>query len=74
MIPLVCQETVHKMRSIYEAAEDDDLVDIVLRLDVRCTTDDTMSVTSDDLQLDPLHPGEPRGALLRRRIRLWQSE
>lgn len=30
-------------------------------LDVRCTSDDTISVTSKDLQLDPQHPGGRSG-------------
>lgn len=41
------------MKSLYEAAEDDDLVDINLSLDIKCNTDDTLSVTSNDLELDP---------------------
>lgn len=57
MIPLVCQETVHNMKSIYEASEDSDLVDITLSLDVHCTSDETLSVTSNDLKLDPQHQG-----------------
>ena len=35
-------------------------------LSVRCTADDTMDVTSNDLQLDPNHPGvAPVGAAQR---------
>lgn len=57
LIPLV-SEKVHNMKSIYEMADDDDIVDIDLSLDVRCTTDETISITTDDIQLDPMHPGE----------------
>lgn len=42
---------------VLQAAEDDDWIDVTFSLDVRCTSDDTMDVTSDDLQLDPAHPG-----------------
>ncbi len=40
------------------SAEDDDFLDVQLALDVRCTSDDTISVTSKDLQLDPSYPGK----------------
>lgn len=50
------------MKSIYEAAEDDDILEITFTLDVKCTSDDTLSVTSDDLQLDPrFHSVQPVG-------------
>lgn len=39
------------------ATEDDDFLDVHFALDVRCTSDDTISVSSKDLQLDPRHPG-----------------
>lgn len=55
LIPLVSTR-VHDMKSIYEAAEDDDFLDVQFGLDVRCTSDDTIAVTSKDLQLDPQHP------------------
>ncbi|KAL4430045.1 hypothetical protein ABPG77_004415 [Micractinium sp. CCAP 211/92] len=57
LVPLVSTR-VHEMKSIYEAAEDDDFLDVQLALDVRCTSDDTISVTSKDLQLDPSYPGK----------------
>lgn len=44
------------MKSIYDAADDDDFTDIEFRLDIRCTADDTIAVTSDNLILDPRHP------------------
>ncbi|GAB4818365.1 hypothetical protein N2152v2_005411 [Parachlorella kessleri] len=54
LIPLV-SKAVHNMKSIYEATEDEDWIDVTFSLDVRCTSEDTMDVTSDDLQLDPMH-------------------
>jgi len=44
------------MKSIYENADEHDILDITFTLDVKCTTDETLSVTSDDLWLDPDHP------------------
>ena len=38
-------------------ADDEDFLDVHLALDVKCTSDDTISVTSHDLQLDPQRPG-----------------
>lgn len=52
MIPLFSR-AVYNMKSIYEASEDNDLVDVELSLHVKCTSDDTISITSDDMQLDP---------------------
>lgn len=57
LIPLVSTR-VHDMKTIYEATEDDDWTDIEFALNVLCTGDETMSVTSDDLQpLDPQNNG-----------------
>ena len=53
LIPLQSSHMVQRMKTIYEPAEDDDIIDVVLTLDVRCTGDETLSVTSDDLHLDP---------------------
>jgi DNA-directed RNA polymerase II subunit RPB3 len=55
LVPLLSAR-VHDMKSIYEDADDDDFLDVHFALDVRCTSDDTISVTSKDLQLDPQHP------------------
>lgn len=72
MIPIVSTR-VHEMKSIYEAGDDDDFLDVTFRLDVKCTSDDTIAVTSKDLQTDPAFPdivpvghGDPsdRGILL----------
>jgi DNA-directed RNA polymerase II subunit RPB3 len=55
LIPLVSLD-VHNMKTIYEAGEDEEVQDVVLTLDISCQTEDTMSVTSDDLILDPQYP------------------
>lgn len=61
LIPLVSTR-VHDMKTIYEATEDDDWTDIEFALNVLCTGDETMSVTSDDLQpLDPQNNGAKGG-------------
>lgn len=38
------------MKTIYENVEDDDLVDVELNLHVKCDSDDTIAVTSHDIQ------------------------
>ena len=43
------------------AEEDEESLDVHLSLDVRCTSDDTMAVTSKDLRLDPKFPGGSGG-------------
>ena len=48
------------MRTIYEATDDEDFLDINLTLSARCTGEETMAVTSKDLQLDERYPGERR--------------
>lgn len=55
MIPLVSNK-VKDMKSIYEASGDDDLIDIELSLDIKCTQDDTLSITSDHFELDRNYP------------------
>lgn len=55
LVPLLSSRAA-EMRTIYEATEDDDFTDVTLSLDVRCTGDETVSVTSNDLRLDPEFP------------------
>jgi hypothetical protein len=40
----------------FEDTGDDDFSEVELSLSVRCTSDETMDVTSHDLVLDPAHP------------------
>jgi DNA-directed RNA polymerase II subunit RPB3 len=54
LVPLLSTKA-NIMKRPFEATEDDDLVDITFTLDVKCTTDQTLSVTTNDLQLDPFH-------------------
>ncbi len=53
LIPLVSNR-VWDFTGAYDANEDEEnmLMDIVFTMDVKCTGDDTMDVTSNDLQLD----------------------
>jgi len=55
LIPLVSTD-VHNMKTIYEAGEDEEVEDVVFSLDIVCTSEDTLSVTSDDLILDSNYP------------------
>eukprot|EP00889_Picochlorum_renovo_P004046 jgi/Picre1/31076/NNA_006431.t1 len=55
LIPLVSVD-VHNMKTIYEAGEDEEVQDVVMSLDIVCTTEDTLNVTSNDLILDPSYP------------------
>lgn len=41
---------------MFEDAGEDDFMDVEMSLDVKCTSDDTMDVTSNDLQLDNRYP------------------
>ncbi|KAK9837884.1 hypothetical protein WJX74_007190 [Apatococcus lobatus] len=57
LIPLVSQR-VWDFTGAYDTNDDDEnaLMDIVFQMDVKCTGDDTLDVTSNDLQLDPSFP------------------
>lgn len=44
------------MQGPFEDTGDDDFSEVELSLSVRCTSDETMDVTSNDLVLDPNHP------------------
>lgn len=45
-----------EMKSYLDTTEDDDFTEVELTLDVTCTTDATMDVTSDMLMPDPRYP------------------
>ncbi|KAK9804348.1 hypothetical protein WJX72_008349 [[Myrmecia] bisecta] len=55
LLPLVSSR-VKEMKSPFESGEDDDWTDVEFHLNVKCTGDDTMDVTSNDIQCDPRHP------------------
>lgn len=56
MIPLVSTRLVDRMKTRYEELQEDDIIDVELNLHVKCTErDETIYVTSNDLQLDPHH-------------------
>ena len=44
------------MQGVFETAGESGFMDVEMTLNVKCTSDDTMEVTSNDLQLDPNHP------------------
>lgn len=67
LIPLVSNE-VSDFTGAYDTNDDDEnaLMDIIFQMDVKCTGDDTLDVTSNDLQLDPSFPKiHPVGMLSR---------
>jgi len=41
---------------VFEDAGENDFMDVEMTLNVKCTSDDTMDVTSNDLQLDNRYP------------------
>lgn len=43
-------------QGVFETAGESGFMDVEMTLNVKCTSDDTMEVTSNDLQLDPNHP------------------
>jgi hypothetical protein len=55
LIPLVSTRAA-EMKSYLDPTEDDDFTDVELTLDVTCTSDATMDVTSDMLMPDPRYP------------------
>ncbi|GAX73205.1 hypothetical protein CEUSTIGMA_g658.t1 [Chlamydomonas eustigma] len=55
LIPLV-SDSARIMKRPFEQTDDNDIVDIVFRLDVKCTGDQTMLITTDDLVLDGMYP------------------
>ncbi|EIE18511.1 DNA-directed RNA polymerase II, 36 kDa polypeptide [Coccomyxa subellipsoidea C-169] len=55
LIPLV-SSAVGGMKGVFEDAGEADFLDVEMTLNVKCTSEDTMEVTSNDLQLDANHP------------------
>eukprot|EP00884_Botryococcus_braunii_P011957 jgi/Botrbrau1/20762/Bobra.0696s0001.1 len=56
LVPLV-STAVRRMTSPFESVGDEDeWTDVEMSLNVKCTSDETMDVTSNDLVLDPEHP------------------
>ena len=55
LIPLL-SDHARMMKRPFEATDENDLTDIVFNLDIKCTTDQTLAITTDDLVLDPGYP------------------
>ncbi len=55
LIPLV-SHAVAGMKSVFEGADEDDFMELELSLSIRCTTEGTLDVTSNDFVLDAAHP------------------
>lgn len=55
LIPLI-SDHAEMMKRPFEATSEHDLIDIVFTLDVKCTTEGTLHITTDDLILDPGYP------------------
>ena len=56
LIPLISDHAVMMKRPFEVTDPDNDLADIYFTLDVKCTTDQTLAITTDDLILDPRFP------------------
>lgn len=55
LVPLV-SSCVGSMRTVLESEDEEDFTDVTLRLRVRNDGDETLMVTSDHFELDPLRP------------------
>ena len=47
---------MHTMKSVFEGADEDDFMEVELALSMKCSSDGTMDVTSNDFRLDEAHP------------------
>lgn len=56
LIPLVSTFARHMIRPFEATGEENEITDVVFSLNVKCTSDSTQNVTTDDLQLDPGFP------------------
>lgn len=55
LVPLLSSQA-YLMKRPFEAVDENDITDITFALDVKCTTDQTLAITTDDLTLDPNFP------------------
>ena len=55
LIPLV-SNAVHQMKGPFDDIGEQDFTDVELSLNILCTSEDTIDVTSNDFVLDQMHP------------------
>lgn len=56
LIPLISGSFIEKMKTRYENHDHDDILELEFCLDVKCSRNETLYVTSNDLVLDPRYP------------------
>ena len=67
------------MKGVFEDAGEEDFMDVEMSLNVKCTSEDTMDVTSNDLTLDVKHPevhpvGEGPPCICQPALTTWTDE